>query len=78
MTRKLLEGGDKVKLTVLFRGREITHPDIGWKLLQRMAESLGEQAAVDGQPLMQGKRMSVTFSPVAKQGAKVKQEAGKS
>jgi len=76
--KKLLEGGDKVKLTVLFRGREITHPDIGWKLLQRMAESLGEVASVDGQPIMQGKRMSVTFSPSAKQGAKVKQEVGES
>jgi len=78
LAKKLLDGGDKVKLTVLFRGREITHPDIGWKLLQRMAEYLGDQASVDGQPVMQGKRMSVTFSATAKQVTKVKQEAGKS
>ncbi len=63
--RKLLGGGDKVKVTILFRGREITHPEIGWRLLQRMAESLKEVASVDGQPLMDGRRMNVVLSPVA-------------
>jgi len=42
IAKKLLVGGDKVKVTVMFRGREITHPDIGWKLLQKMSESLKE------------------------------------
>ena len=74
LVRKLLDGGDKVKVTILFRGREITHPEIGWKLLQRMAESLGDSASVDGQPVMQGKRMSVTLSPPASGRTKVKQE----
>ena len=63
--RKLLDGGDKVKVTIMFRGREITHPEIGWRLLQRMAESLKEVASVDGQPLMQGRRMNLILSPVA-------------
>ncbi|MFC1918737.1 translation initiation factor IF-3 [Chloroflexota bacterium] len=65
--RKLLGGGDKVKITVLFRGREITHADIGWKLLKRMAELLKDIASVDGQPLMAGRRMHVILSPVAVQ-----------
>ncbi|MBI4186898.1 MAG: translation initiation factor IF-3 [Chloroflexi bacterium] len=71
--KKLVEGGDKVKLTVLFRGREITHPDLGWKLLQRMAESLKEVASVDGHPLLEGKRMHIIMSPVV-QKAKAKEE----
>jgi len=65
LARKLLGGGDKVKVAVLFRGREITHPEIGWRLLQRMAESLKEVASVDGQPVMVGKRMNVVLSPLA-------------
>ena len=72
--RKLLGEGDKVKVTIMFRGREITHPEIGWKLLQRMAESLKGAASIDRQPLMEGKRMSVILSPVATQKTKVKEE----
>ena len=72
--KKLLGGGDKVKVTVFFRGREIMHPELGWKLLQRMSGSLEGLASVDGQPVMLGKRMSVTFSPVATVKTKIKQE----
>ncbi|MFC2022236.1 translation initiation factor IF-3 [Chloroflexota bacterium] len=75
IARKLLDGGDKVKVTIMFRGREITHPDIGWRLLQRMAEALKEVASVDGQPLMVGRRMNVVLSQVAAQKTKkVKEE----
>lgn len=73
--RRLLAGGDKVKVTVLFRGREITHPEIAWRLLQRMAESLKEVASVDGQPMMVGRRMNVMLSPLAAQKTKkIKEE----
>ena len=68
--RKLLDGGDKVKITVLFRGREITHPEIAWRLLQKMAEVLKEVASVDGQPMMVGRRMNVVLSPIATQKTK--------
>ena len=68
--RKLLEDGDKVKVSILFRGREITHPEIGWKLLQRMAESLKESASVEGQPLMVGRRMNVVLLPTTGQKTK--------
>jgi len=72
---KLLGEGDKVRISILFRGREITHPDIGWKLLQRMAESLKEVASVEGQPLMVGRRMNVVLLPVTgKRAKKVKEE----
>ncbi len=62
IAKKLLVGGDKVKVTVMFRGREITHPDIGWKLLQKMSELLKEVASVERQPLLEGKRMHIILS----------------
>ena len=70
--RKLLADGDKVKVTVLFRGREITHPELGHKLLQRMTETLNESASMERQPIIEGKRMNIILTPVTK--AKVKEE----
>lgn len=70
--RKLLGGGDKVKVTILFRGREITHPELGWKLLQRMAETLKEIAAAESQPAMEERRMNIVLSPTVAQKAKPK------
>ncbi len=67
LARKLLDGGDKVKVTVMFRGRENTHPELGWRLLQRMTESLKEVASVEGQPLTVGRRMHVVLSLLAAQ-----------
>ncbi len=74
LVRKLLTGGDKVKVSILFRGREVTHPEIGWRLLQRMAESVKEAASVDGQPLMERSRMFIILSPVVAQKTKIKEE----
>lgn len=65
LAKKLIDGGDKVKITVMFRGREITHPDIAWKLLQRMAEFLKDVASVEGKPQMEGRRMHVVMTPGA-------------
>jgi len=70
LAKKLLDDGDKVKVSVLFRGREITHPEIGWRLLQRMAESLKEVASVERQPVMEERRMNLILSPAAIQKTK--------
>ncbi len=75
--RKLLGEGSKVRVTLMFRGREITHPQIGLKLLQRMAESLKEAAAIERQPLMDGRRMVMILSPVVVQKARIKEEVKK-
>ena len=69
---KLLGEGDKVKVTIMFRGREITHPENGLRLLQEVAELLKGEATVDSQPAMVGKRMSIVFSPPSVQKAKEK------
>jgi translation initiation factor IF-3 len=61
--KKLLIGGNKVKVTLMFRGREITHPELGWKVLQRMTEMLGEVAYPERQPLMEGRRMDIVLAP---------------
>jgi translation initiation factor IF-3 len=72
--KKLLGEGDKVKVTVMFRGREIVHPELGLRLLQRMAASLEEAASVDRQPTLDGKRLIMILSPLSGQKAKVKEE----
>jgi translation initiation factor IF-3 len=72
--RKLLIDGAKVKVTLLFRGREITHPELGWKILQRMAETLGEVGTLERQPMMEGRRMDIIMAPAGAK-PKVKTEA---
>ncbi len=71
---KLLNDGNKVKITVMFRGREITHPELGLKLLQRMAESLKDVAVIDQQPSMEGRRMNLILSSSATRKARAKEE----
>jgi len=74
VARKLLTNGAKVKTTIMFRGREITHPELGWKLLQRMSESLTDVAAIDRPPLMFGKQMNIILTPIATSKDKIKEE----
>jgi translation initiation factor IF-3 len=71
--KKLLEKGDKVKVTLMFRGRESTHPDLGWKVLQRMVESLNTVSSLERQPIVEGKRMNIILAPAAAK-PKVKEE----
>jgi translation initiation factor IF-3 len=72
--RKLLEDGAKVKVTLLFRGREITHPELGWKILQRMMETLSDVGTLERQAMMEGRRMDIIIAPIG-QKPKVKTEA---
>lgn len=61
--RDFLESGDKVKVTVMFRGREVTLPEKGLTQLSRMIEELGEDAKVEQTPRMEGRTMSMMLSP---------------
>jgi translation initiation factor IF-3 len=61
--KKLLAEGDKVKVSVLFRGREITHPELGKELLENVAKELGETAIVERAPVMDMRRMIMILSP---------------
>ena len=72
--KKLLTDGAKVKVTLMFRGRESTHPEVGWKVLQRMVESLSDVSSLERQPLMEGRRLNIILAPSSSK-AKVKVEA---
>jgi translation initiation factor IF-3 len=61
--QKFLEEGDKVKLTVMFRGRELAHTDIGRDILDKVAEHLREIGNIDQPPKMEGKSMTMLVSP---------------
>ncbi len=63
--RKLLAEGDKVKVTIIFRGREITHPQLGFKLLQRMTEILSDAGSVERQPVLEQRQMNIIMAPAA-------------
>ncbi len=64
--RHFLEDGDKVKLTIMFRGRELVHQEIGRALLQRLAEEVKDVAQVERQPLLEGRNMIMILNPVQK------------
>jgi translation initiation factor IF-3 len=62
---EFLREGDKVKLSVMFRGREILHPEIGQKLLQRVREKLAEVAVAERPPAMEGRFMNMFMAPLS-------------
>ncbi|MFW5722494.1 MAG: translation initiation factor IF-3 [Desulfohalobiaceae bacterium] len=61
--RRFLEGGDRCKVTVFFRGREIVHKDKGMEILTRVRQELEEIAKVDQVPKFEGRTMSMVVSP---------------
>ncbi len=61
---RLLSEGDKVKVVVIFRGREFTHQELGWKLLQSISESVKDKAVLERPPSMEGGRMNVIIAPL--------------
>ena len=69
--QKFLGEGNRVKVTVRFRGREMAHTDIGRNLLVKFAEDCGEVATLDKEPKLDGRHMSIFLSPkTAKEGKK--------
>ena len=73
---KFLDHGDKVKLTVLFRGREMAHPDIGKGLLDQLIELLKTHGTVEQTPRLEGRAMTAIMNPVrAKLSQHEKEEA---
>lgn len=60
---KFLKHGDKVKLTIRFRGREITHKELGRKILMRMATEVQDYAEIERHPKVEGKQMIMILAP---------------
>ena len=61
--RRFLEKKQRVKVSVLFRGREITHPEIGREMLDKVVEKVQDIGSLDGQARMEGRNMSVLMVP---------------
>jgi translation initiation factor IF-3 len=61
--RKFLDGGDKVKVTLRFRGREMAHIELGAKLLERVREDVDEFAKIEAMPKMEGRQMIMVLGP---------------
>ncbi|MEO0586004.1 MAG: translation initiation factor IF-3 [Planctomycetota bacterium] len=67
--RTFLEDGDKVQFTMLFRGREMAHQDLGMKTMREVFDTLQDVAKVEAMPKMQGRRMTMLLTPDRKKPA---------
>ncbi len=77
-TRKVaefLDHGHKVKITIMFRGREVAHPDLGMKILNRIADQL-TQAKVEASPKLDGRNMVMVLAPDKRARAAAKSDEG--
>lgn len=61
---RFLEGGAKVKITIMFRGREMAHPEQGLSILERLAEDLKDIAVIENAPKMEGRNMHMLIAPL--------------
>ena len=72
---RFLEAGNKVKITIMFRGREMAHPELGLTILERLADDLKDEAVIENQPKMEGRNMHMLIAPLpAAVAAKKKKE----
>ncbi len=69
---RFLDAGAKVKVTIMFRGREMAHPELGLNILERVAEELGEMATIETQPKLEGRNMHMLLAPLKKVEPKAK------
>jgi translation initiation factor IF-3 len=73
---RFLRHGDKVKVTIMFRGREVQHPELGEKLLTRLADDLQDLGRVESQPNLDGRNMVMVLAP-KKDSTKEAQASGR-
>ena len=67
---RFLGEGNKVKLTIMFRGREMAHPELGMKILRRVADDVADFAVVESDPRQDGRNMTMVLHPTRKDGRK--------
>jgi len=73
--KRFLDDGDKVKVLIMFKGREITHTDLGMGMLKRVAEELKDMAVIEAPPKLEGRSMSMVVAPAPQKVEKAKIEA---
>ncbi len=71
---RFLGEGNKVKLTIMFRGREMAHPELGARILRRVAEDVSDVAIVESEPRQDGRNMTMVLHPAKSSGRKPKPE----
>jgi len=62
--RRFLEDGDRVKVTMMFRGRQMAHPELGVEVLERVAEAVADLGKIEGQPTREGRTMIMMLAPL--------------
>ena len=67
---RFLKAGARVKITIMFRGREMAHTELGRKILDRLVEDLGELSLVESMPKQEGRNMIMVIAPTKKHGSK--------
>lgn len=74
---RFLAAGSKVKITIMFRGREMSRPEQGLSILERLADDLKDVAVIENQPKMEGRNMHMLIAPLPQTVKKKKEEQGK-
>ena len=74
---RFLEQGNKVKITIMFRGREMSHPDQGLSILERLADDLKDVAVIESAPKMEGRNMHMLIAPLPASAQKKKEAESK-
>ena len=64
--KKFLDSGNKVRVSLRFKGREIAHPEIGEEMLERFAEAVSESGSIEKKPKLEGRQMIMFISPLKK------------
>jgi len=72
---RFLGEGNKVKLTIMFRGREMAHPELGLRILERIADEVAQIAIVESAPRQDGRNMTMVLHPITKGGRRPKAAA---
>ena len=73
--KRFLEEGDKAKVSLRFRGREVVHPEIGMNLMKRIAEDLDELGSVESEPKFEGRQVIMVLAPRKNRKAQAPKEA---
>ena len=74
---RFLDAGNKVKITIMFRGREMSHPDQGLSILERLADDLKDEAVIESPPKMEGRNMHMLIAPLPASAKKKKENESK-
>ncbi len=74
---RFLDAGNKVKITIMFRGREMSHPDQGLSILERLADDLKDVAVIESPPKMEGRNMHMLIAPLPASAKKKRENESK-